>query len=81
MVEAGENPASVVYRRTDGCVYFLGLKEDRLLWKECGYQYMGPMPFIRKRMEHAEEVGVRELSIPWYLLTDVEKELRVASGD
>ena len=73
MVETGEDPdRGVLYRRQDGRIY--GLKHDRPLWRECGYRYMGSIPFVRQRVKAARKLDVREESIAWYLLTDVERQ-------
>jgi len=69
-------PHGVLYRRRDGQVYFLGLREDRLPWKACGYQLAGSAPFVRERLRAAEAAGIREGSLAWYLLTDAEPQAR-----
>ena len=74
-VEDVENPQGVVYRHQSGRVYFPGLKDDRLLWRKCGYRCMGSMSFLRGEVGLAQRLGVREKSLAWHLLTDVEKEL------
>ena len=63
-----------LYRHLDGRNYAVGLREDRLLWRDCGYQIMGSVTFVCGRFEDARKHGVRELSIAWHLLTDVEWE-------
>ena len=70
----------MVYRRADGLVYFMGLREDRLLWKERQYQFVGPIPFIRTRFAAAKRDGICERSIVWHLLTDAERQTRAEDG-
>ena len=74
IVTGDEEPHGAVYRHADGRVYFLGLREDRLLWKERGYEFMGTIPFIRARFRAAGRDGIREHSMAWYLLTDAERQ-------
>jgi hypothetical protein len=80
MVESGEDHAqhegrpAIVYRRDDGEAYALGFREDVNLWKGRGYRPMGTVAFIRDRMAAAEEEGVQEESVTWFLLKDVERE-------
>ena len=74
IVTGDELPRGVIYRRRDGLVYYMGLREDRPIWKECGYQIVGSVPFVRRRFAEAEGEGIRERSIPWYLLTDAERQ-------
>ena len=75
MVETGKDPdRGVLYRRQDGWIYALGLKDDRPLWRESEYQYMGSILFVRQRLKAAGKLGVREKTIAWYLLTDVERQ-------
>ena len=62
-----------VYRRDDGEAYALGFREDVNLWKGCGYRSMGTVAFIRDRMGEAQEEGVHEESVTWFLLNDVER--------
>jgi len=81
MVQADGDVRGVVYRRDDGRQYALGLKDDRLLWRDGGYRTMGSIPFIRDRYATAERTGVREKSLVWYLLTDVEREMQRAFGE
>jgi hypothetical protein len=49
-------PPSVLYRRGDGEVYFLGLKADRCRWKQRGFRFMGSVPAIRQRLAEAGEI-------------------------
>ncbi len=80
LVECNTKPYGALYRRQDGHIYALGRKEDQLLWRQCGYQFMGSIPFVRKKIKVAQKFGVKEGSIAWYLLADVEKGLRQESG-
>lgn len=80
MVQGDGDRYGAVYRRNDGRVYVLGLKYERVLWRRCGYRYMGSIPFLRDRYATAQRTGVREKSLVWYLLTDVEQELQGVSG-
>ena len=59
----------------------MGLKDDRILWREQGFGYMGSVPFLRDRFKTADRLGVKERSLVWYLLTDVEAELQRVFGD
>ena len=80
MVQGAGDVFGVVYRRNDGCQYALGLKDDRLVWLKCGYRYMGSISFLRDRYAGAQRAGVRERSLVWYLLQDVEGEIRRVFG-
>ena len=64
----------IVYRRDDGEAYALGFREDVNLWKGRGYRSMGTVAFIRDRMAEAQEEGVQEESVTWFLLNDVGRE-------
>ena len=77
MVDRGMNPEHVFYRSLDGQTYARGLNEDAPIWCECGYQPLGPMRRIRREVEIAREKGLKQNSIAWHLLTDVERDQRV----
>ena len=64
IVTGHEEPRGAVYRHADGRVYYLGLREDRRLWKEREFQFMGTIPFIRARFRDAAKDGA-SASIPW----------------
>jgi len=81
MVQGSGDVRGVVYRREGGRSYALGLQEDRLLWRDGGYRYMGSIPFLRDRFAMARKMGVREKSLVWYLLRDVEREMQRAFGE
>ena len=74
IVTGDKEPRGVIYRRRDGRVYYMGLREDRKVWKAGGYQIVGSVPLVRELFEVAEREGIRERSIPWYLLTNVERQ-------
>lgn len=86
LVESDEDASELegrpvaVYRRQDGQVYFLGLRDDMPQWKQRGFSCMGPVAFLRKRMETAQTTGVQDDSVAWFLLTDVEREEALGSG-
>jgi len=63
-----------VYRHSDGNQYALGKKCDWDLWNQAGYQGMGSVDLIRELLRSAEKSGVKEKSIAWYLLCDVERQ-------
>ena len=65
--------AKVIYRHEDGKAYALGRKCDWDLWKQVGYQGMGGVDLIRDLLQSAEKTGIKEKSIAWYLLCDVER--------
>ena len=73
-----EDTALVVYRHLTGELYSLGRKDGWQQWKEAGYQSMGSVELIRDLFQSAQKSGVRDKSIPWYLLRDVEREERGA---
>ena len=56
-----------------GAAYALGRKCDWDLWKQFGYKGMGSVDLIRELLQSAEKTGVKEKSIAWYLLRDVER--------
>jgi len=68
-----EDVVMAIYRHGDGKAYALGRKCDWDLWKRAGYQGMGSVDLIRELLRSAEKSGVKEKSIAWYLLCDVEK--------
>ena len=67
-----------VYRHETGEAYALGFSEESTLWAHPGYSPMGTVAFIRDQMAAAQEVGLKEDSVPWYLLNDVEREEQAA---
>ena len=69
-----------VYRHSDGNQYALGRKCDWDLWKQVGYQGMGSVDLIRDLLRSAEKSGIKEKSIAWYLLRDVERYEESAGG-
>ena len=69
-----EEPAIGLHRRKNGQAYLLGFKEDSPFWRSCNYQSMGSLALVRRQREIAQREGVRERSLFWYLLTDVERE-------
>jgi hypothetical protein len=68
-----EDTPLVVYRHSDGMQYPLGSKCDWELWKQLGYQGMGSVELIRELLQSAEKSGIKEKSIAWNLLCDVER--------
>jgi len=68
-----DDAAMVIYRHEDGGAYALGRKCDWELWKQVGYQAMGSVDLIRELLQSAERSGIKEKSIAWYLLCDVER--------
>jgi hypothetical protein len=68
-----EDAAVVIYRHEDGKQYAPGRKEDWSLWKQVGYQGMGSVALIRELLRSAVKSGIKEKSIAWYLLCDVER--------
>jgi hypothetical protein len=62
-----------VYRHSDGNQYALGRKCDWELWKQVGYQGMGSVDLIRELLQSAERSGIKDKSVVWYLLCDVER--------
>ena len=80
MVEDGEDhdhherQRTAVYRGLDGKLYALGMYDECQLWQECKWQYMGPVSLVREQVAVSRKTGVREKSLVWYLLTDVERE-------
>jgi hypothetical protein len=65
----------VIYCHEDGRLYELGVTEEWELWKEVGYQGMGSVELVADLLRSAERSGIKEKSIPWYLLCDVESEV------
>ena len=73
-----EGLPTALYRHHKGLLYGLGLRCERLLWKQCEYQFMGPVSLIREQVAVMRRQGLRERSLVFYLLTDVEKEQQEA---
>jgi len=71
-----KDTALVIFRHRSGEAYALGSRCDWELWKQVGFQGMGTVSLIRECFRDAERFGIREKSIAWYLLCDVEREKR-----
>ena len=70
-----EETVLVIYRHKDGRLYAQRQKEYSGLLKQKGYQAMGSVELLRQLFRSAEKSGVKEKSISWYLLGDVEREV------
>lgn len=77
LVTGSGEPRGTLYRRKDGEVYYLGLRADRLAWRERGFRCLGSIAYVRACLDRARLAGVRERSTAWYLLTDAEWQSRV----
>jgi len=75
-----EDAAMVIYRHEGGEAYALGRKCDWQSWNQVGYQGMGSVDLIRELLRSAEKSGIKEKSIAWYLLCDVERSEESAGG-
>ncbi len=73
-VETDAHTEGPFYRHRTGRLYAVGLREDRDLWKQAGFQLMGSVALLRRMFEVAQHQGVRDKSLVWYLLSDVEQE-------